>query len=98
MAAPSRLTVVIVPRILPRSSSGNQRVITRAVFGKAPASPAPNRNRTITSDHSPSAMPVKAVNADHQMTIRAMMRREPKRSARWPVGTSNRQYARMKAE
>ena len=60
----------------------------RAVEGKAPASPIPNRKRTATSDPKPVASPVAAVIADHQTTIRDRAMRAPKRSASQPLGTS----------
>src|SRR5262245_33908384 len=48
-AAPSCIAVSTIPCTTPRSDIGNQRATTRALFGKAPASPAPNRNRTISN-------------------------------------------------
>jgi hypothetical protein len=63
--------------------------MTRAAFGNAPASPAPNRKRIITNDVKPHAAPVSAVNTDHQMTMRASTDREPCRSPSRPVGISN---------
>ena len=38
----------------PRSRTGNQREKLRAMFGNAPASPAPNRNRIATSERKPA--------------------------------------------
>ena len=59
------------------------------MFGKAPASPAPKRNRVMTSDEKPSAAPVSIVNADHQSTIRVSTRRGPVTSPSQPDGISN---------
>src|SRR5262245_9087786 len=96
-APPISEVVVIAPRARPRSGGGNQWVTTRAAFGNAPASPAPKRKRMSTSDDQPKAAPVSAVKIDQQTTIRAITPRDPKRSPQCPIGTSNRQYARMKA-
>ena len=83
-----------VPCALPRSCLGNHREKVRATVGSAPASPAPNRNRIVTIDAKPNAMPVSTVNADHQQTIRVSTRRVPIRSAHQPVGISNSAYAK----
>src|SRR6516162_2613305 len=69
-APPTSAMVVMSPCAGPRPCGGNQRASIRAVFGNAPASPAPNRNRISTSDQSPVAAPVRAVNTDHQTMIR----------------------------
>ncbi len=45
---------------------------------------------------SPTA-PVRAMNSDHQTTIRSSTARGPKRSPSQPLGTSNRAYAKAKA-
>src|SRR5262245_16757060 len=81
----------------PCSRCGNQRETARAVFGKAPASPAPKRNRMTSSDLKPEAAPVKAVNADHHNTIRVKANRAPNRSPSQPLGISNAAYANVKA-
>jgi len=73
----------------PCSDGGNQRETARAMFGKAPASPAPNRNRISSNDRKPAAAPVSAVNADHQSTIRVSAILAPKRSPSHPLGISN---------
>ena len=52
-----------------------------------PASPAPNRNRTATSDRKPVQAAVSAVNADHTHTIQVSTRRVPHRSPSRPTGT-----------
>jgi hypothetical protein len=44
----------------------------------------------IISDHSLEAKPVRVVNADHQRTILVSIARAPNRSARNPLGISNR--------
>ena len=64
------------PLASPRDESGNHPR-TPAEFGKAPASPAPNRNRMTMSVPNPHAAPVNAVNNDDQTTIRVRTRREP---------------------
>ena len=89
MAPPIEDAASSSPCARPRSSSGNQRDSTRATFGKAPASPAPKRNRTATSVQRPVHAPVSAVKADHQSEIRVSTRRPPIRSPHRPVGTSN---------
>src|SRR5262249_22240436 len=79
----------ITPFARPRSTTGNQRENVRATFGKAPASPAPNRNRMATNEFKPRAAPVNIVNADHQTTMRVSTRRGPLTSPSQPEGTSN---------
>ena len=74
---------------MPRSRAGNHCEKLRTAFGKAPASPAPNRNRMATSDRSPCAAPVSIVNADHHNTMRVSTRRGPITSPSHPDGTSN---------
>src|SRR4051794_8783308 len=97
MAAPIIETNVTAPRAIPRDSGGNQRVMTRAVLGYAPASPAPKRNRINSRDPKPNAAPDSAVKSDHHVAIRVITPRLPNRSPQCPVGTSNRQYASVKA-
>jgi hypothetical protein len=67
------------------------------MFGKAPASPTPKRNRIATSDWNPCAAPVSIVNADHQSTIRVSTRRGPRTSPSHPEGTSKIEYASANA-
>lgn len=69
-----------------RSRRGIQREKTRAAFGHAPASPAPNRKRTPSSAGKLKTAPVNMVNADHQTTMRASTPRLPTRSAHHAVG------------
>ena len=88
-APPSREPKNSTPLAMPRSCAGNQVAKLRTAFGKAPASPAPNRNLITTSDRSPCAAPVNMVNADHHSTIRVSTRRGPRRSPSQPDGTSN---------
>src|SRR5262249_55954203 len=76
----------------PRFPGGSQQEITRAALGKAPASPAPNKNRTNSNRAKPlttlgqnsqenfHTQPVSAVNTDHQRTMRINTRRDPNRS------------------
>ena len=84
----------------PRSCNGNQLCSARVMFGYAPASPMPNRNRTIDqacarppSMTPPTAhrrsRPVRAVKNDHQSTMRISTLRGPKTSPSQPLGTSN---------
>jgi len=47
---PTRDPRNMTPFARPRSRKGNQREKLRAMFGKAPASPAPKRNRIATRD------------------------------------------------
>src|SRR5262245_60050319 len=90
----------------PRRPGGNQREITRAALGSAPASPAPNKKRinnnsrklSSTIDGSNSyenfqTHPVNAVNADHQSTMRINTRRDPYQSPQYPVVGSKTAYA-----
>jgi hypothetical protein len=76
------------------------------MFGNAPASPAPKRNRTMVRSASPPNVtpatchptsPVRAVKNDHQRTTRIKTRRGPNRSPHHPVGISNNPYATAKA-
>ena len=78
----------MTPFAFPRSRDGNQREKLRTMFGKAPASPAPNRKRIVTSPPKLRAVPVSAVNADHHNTIRVRTRRGPRRSPSQPDGIS----------
>src|SRR6202041_1935710 len=80
-----------------RSCSGNQRDRARATVGHAPASPAPNRALSASSDGKFHATPVSPVKADHHTTIRVRTRRLPIRSAHQPVGISNSAYAAVNA-
>ncbi len=67
------------------------------MLGKAPASPAPKRNRIATSDRNPCAAPVSIVKADHQRTMRVSTRRGPRTSPSQPEGISNSEYASVNA-
>ena len=67
------------------------------MFGKAPASPAPNRNRITTSDAKPRAAAVSIVNADHQSTIRVSTLRGPFTSPSHPDGISKSEYESVNA-
>ena len=46
---PARLAAQTAPCALARSVGANQRAMLPEMFGKAPASPAPNNRRTVTS-------------------------------------------------
>ena len=69
-----------MPWAVPRSVTGIQREKHWATLGKAPASPAPNRNRTPSKDAKLNAAAVAIVKLDHQITIRVNNRRGPMRS------------------
>ncbi len=77
-----------MPLACPRSRAGNQCEKARAMFGNAPASPAPKKKRMATSDRRPCAAPVSAVNPDHQRTMRVSTRRGPRVSPSQPDGIS----------
>ena len=81
-----------------RSSPRNQFENALVRFGKQPASPTPNMNRTVAIDQKPVARPVAMVKADHQTTIRVMTARGPIRSPSQPPGTSKIRYASEKAD
>src|SRR5262245_3638884 len=61
IAAPTALPTNAALNARPWCDEGNQRDMLLAMLGKAPASPAPNRNRTSSSDANPVAAPVSAV-------------------------------------
>ena len=63
-APPQRAASHSQPPARPRAAGDSQADCTRAMFGNAPASPAPNRNRIAKSDANPAANPVSAVNSD----------------------------------
>src|SRR5262245_7586870 len=67
-APPTRLPRNTTPWANPRSGSGNQREKLREIFGNAPASPAPKRNRVATSEPRFQANPVAVVKNDHHST------------------------------
>jgi hypothetical protein len=71
-----------------RSLTGSQVVNMRVMFGKAPASPAPNSARIAINDIPLHAQPVAAVKSDHQSTIRSRTRRGPILSPSQPPGIS----------
>ena len=54
--------------------------------------------RVTTMDAKLIAHPVAIVKKDHHTTIRISTVRAPKRSPRYPLGISNRAYARTNAE
>ena len=104
--APERLAKLagrtIDPQVLGNSvqiasgiKAGSQSVTTRLKFGRATASPTPNRNRASASapmmpSHPASgeagAMAVQAVKTDHQSSARVRMIRAPQRSPSQPPG------------
>jgi len=60
--------------------------MTPVLQGDEPASPMPNMKRMASSDNSPPAIPVNAVNSDHHSTMAASILRWPKRSPSHPIG------------
>ena len=85
------------PFAVPRSRDGNQREKARTMLGNAPASPAPNRKRIVSSDPNPRAAPVSIVKPDHHSTMRVSTRRGPRTSPSQPEGISNSEYASVNA-
>src|SRR4051794_15659420 len=79
-AAPQRAAAQSKPPARPRTARGSQFACTRAMFGYAPASPAPNRNRNVSNERKPVAAPVNAVKNDQASTTRVSASRAPKRS------------------
>jgi len=72
------------------SVAGNHRDIVPELFGKAPASPTPNKKRMVINVNSPVVAPVNAVNKDHHKTMRIKTARCPMRSPNMPEGISNK--------
>src|SRR5262245_1199714 len=95
-APPNRVPMNKTPCALPTSRLGNHREKLREIVGKAPASPTPNRNLVPSSTGKFHANPVAIVNADHQTTIRVIIRRGPNTSASHPLGISKTAYANVK--
>src|SRR5215212_3352003 len=95
--APSAWPMQTAPIARPRCAAGNQRETVEALFGIAPASPAPKSMRTTKSDAKPKVAAVSIVKADHQSTMRVSALRVPKRSPNQPEGTSKSAYAKVKA-
>src|ERR1039458_8429121 len=89
--APKRPAIQIMLWARARSATGNHRATTAELLGYAPASPAPNRNRTISSERKLLTKPVIVVNADHQITILLSVFLGPKRSPIAPLGISKRE-------
>src|SRR6266850_2922348 len=87
-APPNRVPMKVMPCARPRSLTGNHCEKLRDVLGKAPASPAPNRNRKVSSDTKFHAIPVAIVNTDHHRTIRVSTFLGPTVSPSHPLGTS----------
>ncbi len=84
--APSAWPMQTAPIARPRCAAGNQRETVEALFGIAPASPAPKSIRTTKSEAKPTVAAVSIVKADHQSTMRVSALRVPKRSPNQPVG------------
>jgi hypothetical protein len=87
-APPRREPKNSTPLAMPRSRAGNHCEKLRTALGNAPASPAPNRKRTASSERLPCTVPVSIVNADHHSTMRVSTRRGPMTSPSQPEGTS----------
>ena len=85
-AAPRRDPEKFIPVTIPLSFKGIQLQIALDMPGKAPASPAPNKKRTINNDIKFHAKPVKAVKIDQIVTIDANIFLGPKRSTNIPDG------------
>jgi hypothetical protein len=60
------------------------------MFGKQPASPAPNKKRTVTIESAVPACAVAAVKNDHQITTRTRTFFGPNLSPSHPAGISNK--------
>ena len=88
-AAPRLCPAVIDDTPSEDSLAGNHREITAELFGKDPASPIPNRKRTMISDINPVVKPVRAVNKDHHNTMRIKAALWPIKSPNMPEGISN---------
>src|SRR5579862_1986929 len=97
-AAASRDPACVTPCANPRSAGRIQRESERVAIGNAPASPIPNRNRTVAIDPAIHAIAVIDVNTDHHATIRVSARRGPIRSPSHPPGIWNSAYAQLNAE
>ena len=97
-APPQRALNHTMPWARTRSANGSQSVNALVMFGKQPASPAPNRKRETTSDTRFHARPVAAVKMDHMITTRRRTLRGPMMSPSQPPGISNSAYAQANAE
>ena len=82
------IVAVTVTGLFVRAGGGQMLTELPESIVAAPASPAPKRKRAVTNDQKPVTMPLNAVNADHQITIRVITRRGPRRSPSAPVGIS----------
>ena len=71
-----------------RSRAGNQRAITPAMFGYAPAAPNPKKNRDAHNCQNPRDHEASKLKQDHQVTMRVISPRCPRRSPTAPDGTS----------
>src|SRR5580692_5479583 len=85
-AAPSLDPAWVIPCAKPRSEGNSQRESERVAMGNAPASPTPNRKRTVTIETAFQASVVAEVKIDHQVTIQVRARRGPTRSPSQPPG------------
>src|SRR3954468_18967605 len=68
IAQPQRDDSHMIPTARLRSRAGSQLLKAFARLGKAPASPAPNRNCIVASDAKFQARPVAAVKTDQNIT------------------------------
>src|SRR5215831_5219890 len=87
-APPRRVPMKMIPCARPISFAGNHWEKLLDVFGKAPASPAPKRNRNASSETKFQASPVAIVKADHHKTMRVRTLRGPIVSPSQPLGIS----------
>src|SRR5262245_25725775 len=98
----NRALIQIADLANPRDVAGNQLYRDFAIFGKAPASPTPNKNWTTTRNPKPAytppgnvqpVKPVSATNKAHHITTRNSVDRGPRTSPSQPDGTSKMAYA-----
>ena len=86
MAAPILPPEKLIPLTIPRSLMGIHLKIALAIPGKAPASPMPNKKRTIIKDPKFHTAPDNAVKKDHKLTTAVNTLLAPNLSARNPEG------------
>jgi hypothetical protein len=89
IASASADTPAQVPIALPRSSAGNVTVMIESVAGIMNAAPAPWRARPATSQPSPGARPIAALESANTTTPKRNILRRPRMSPRRPPVTSS---------
>src|SRR6516162_2039341 len=87
-APPMRVPMKMTPCARPRSFAGIHSEKLLETLGKAPASPAPNKNLKLKRDTKFHARPVAIVKADHHSTMRVRTLRGRMVSASHPLGIS----------